>query len=129
MDFKSTLQKFRADSKAAKSHNEEAVYAFHQTINNSQLEHRYSDSLPLLVVTDTNLSQRAQSRIRRQLSRKDSSQNLTQRNTFDSTTTVPNQTPLPLSSHSLNCIDTSAASASDADVAAAATLARFGDHT
>ena len=93
----------------------------HQTIDNSLLEHRFSDSLPSLVV-DSNLSQRAQSRIRRQLSRKDSLKNLSQRNTFDSTPTAPKRTltPLPLSSHSLNCIDTSATSASDADAAASA---------
>ena len=100
----------------------------HQTIDNSLLEHRFSDSLPLLVV-DSNLSQRAQSRIRRQLSRKDSLKNLSQRNTFDSTPTAPKRTltPLPLSSHSLNCIDTSATSASDADVADAAASACSGD--
>jgi hypothetical protein len=102
----------------------------HQTIDNSLLEHRFLDSLPLLVV-DSNLSQRAQSRIRRQLSRKDSLKNLSQRNTFDSTPTAPKRTltPLPLSSHSLNCIDTSATSASDADadVADAAASVCSGD--
>ena len=98
----------------------------HRTLDNSLLEQRYSDSLPP-IVQDSNLSQRAQSRIKRQVSRKDSSKNLSQRNTFDSNATTLTLFPTPLSSLSLNCIETSAPSAAESEVAASTALAWIGE--
>ena len=77
----------------------------HRTLDNSLLEQRHSDSLPLIAVgQDPNLSQRAQGRIKRHVSRKDSSKTHIQRNTYDSDAS-PTYFPCPLSPLPFNYTD------------------------
>ena len=85
----------------------------HRTLDNSVLEQRHSESLPS-IASDSSLTQRAQSRIKRYVSRKDSSQTHIQRKTYDADA-PPTYFPNPISPMSCQPPDTMAACSSAND--------------